>query len=114
MVIFEWYRNFVQYEDCLICLSSSVKKVEKLTDGLTYTFEILLRFIHFLDMCFILWLKLIKEIGNLIFCCMGSRENYFESVGKIMIIILSFRVFTSKVNISTIELKKLAVFGLLI
>ena len=80
MVIFEWYKNFVQYEDCLICLSSSVKKVEKLTDGLTYTFEILLRFIHFLDMCFILWLKLIKEIGNLIFCCMGSRENYFGSV----------------------------------
>ena len=34
--------------------------------------------------------------GNLIFCWMGSRQNYFGSVGKIIIIALSFRVGTSK------------------
>ena len=35
--------------------------------------------------------------GNLIFCCTGSRENYFWSVGRQnIIIILSFRVDTSK------------------
>ena len=37
--------------------------------------------------------------GNLIICCTGSRENYVgsrRSVGKIVIIILSFRVATSK------------------
>ena len=54
--------------------------------------------------------------GNLIFCCMGSRENYFESVCKIVIIIiLSFRVGTSKnENIHYRGKETCAMFGLLI
>ena len=35
---------------------------------------------------------------NLTFCCMGSRDDYFGSVGWQNILILSFRVGTSKNN----------------
>ena len=38
----------------------------------------------------------VKDKGNLIFCCTGSRKNYFKSVnrsvGKIIITILCFRI----------------------
>ena len=39
--------------------------------------------------------------GNLIFCCAGSRDNYFGSVGKIIIIVLSFRHCVKSVRIQS-------------
>ena len=46
--------------------------------------------------------------GNLIFCCMGSRENFLGwSLGKIIIIIiLSFRVGISKNKIIDHRIKE--------
>ena len=37
--------------------------------------------------------------GNLFFCCAGSRDNYFGSVGKILIMVLSFRHCVKSVRI---------------